>query len=414
MNRESHGFKPWEDVNAQAPGPAAPLLLRGGEVLDVVSGERRRADLGVAGGVVVEPAALDHPEELDASGLLVSFGLWDNHAHPGSMMFDPSGAGFFESVAARTVRAGQNLLQAARMGVTGMRCLHEVSGIDLAWAAAFRAGEPPGPRLRCAGQAIRTTGGHGSVFPRRFLEFEDAVEADGPAAVARAVRSQAERGVDWIKVLLTGGLASPHETVHGAQLSDQELVALMTTANLRGLPVAAHCGGARPAERFAELGGRTVEHGYVLDERAASRMAEAGTWLDPTLGVSHDEAMMRADGWPDYALERALAVAPKHRESLRLCLAAGVPIVTGADLNPIGPRLHAELGFLEQAGMSRQQVLLAATVASRTLNGLGDAPAPEPGTAADLLLLDGDPLEDLAVLRRPAGVLAYGRVLLSP
>jgi imidazolonepropionase-like amidohydrolase len=64
--------------------------------------------------------------------------------------------------------------------------------------------------------------------------------------------------------------------------------------------------------------------------------------------------------------------------------------------------------------MTRQQVLLAATVASRTLNGLGDAPAPEPGTAADLLLLDGDPLEDLAVLGRPAGVLAYGRVLLSP
>ncbi|HYY80373.1 MAG TPA: amidohydrolase family protein, partial [Actinomycetes bacterium] len=250
--------------------------------------------------------------------------------------------------------------------------------------------------------------------PRRFLEFEDAVEADGPAAMARAVRSQVERGVDWIKVLLTGGLASPHETVDGPQLSDEELAALLATAGQRGVPVAAHCGGARPAERFAELGGRTVEHGYVLDERAAARMAAAGTWLDPTLGVSHDEAMMRAEGWPGYAVERALAVAPQHRESLRACLAAGVRVVTGADLNPIGPRLHAELGFLEQAGMSRQEVLRAATVASRALNGLGDHPAPAPGAAADLLLLDGDPLQDLAVLREPAGVLAFGRFLVRP
>jgi imidazolonepropionase-like amidohydrolase len=390
------------------------LVLRGGTVLDVVAGERRRADLGVAGGVVVDPSTLDRPEEVDVSGLLVGFGLWDNHAHPGSRMFDPTGAGFFEGVAERTIRAGENLLEAARMGVTGMRCLHETSGIDLAWAAAFRAGQPAGPRVVCAGRAIRTTGGHGSFFPRRFVEFEDAVEADGPAAMARAVRSQLERGVDWVKVLLTGGLASPHETVDGAQLDDQELGALLAAAAQRGVPVAAHCGGARPAERFAELGGRTVEHGYVLDERAARRMAEAGTWLDPTLGVSHDEAMMRADGWPEYALRRALAVAPQHRESLRMCLDAGVRVVTGADLNPIGPRLHAELAFLEQAGMSRREVLEAATVSSRALNGLGEAPAPAPGTAADLLLLDGDPLEDLGVLRRPAGVLAHGRFLVRP
>jgi imidazolonepropionase-like amidohydrolase len=391
--------------------PLAGVVLRGGKVLDAATGESRPLDLGVSGGMVVEPSSLDRPSEVDASGLLISFGLWDNHAHPGSLMYDPSAGGFFESIAARTVRAGENLREAASMGITGMRCLHEVSGIDLAWAAAFKAGAPAGPRVLCAGQAIRTTGGHGTVFPRRYFEFEDALVADGPAEMARAVRSQVERGVDWIKVLLTGGLMSEHETVDGAQLSDEELVALVATATQRGLPVAAHCGGARPAERFAELGGRTIEHGYALDERAARRMADAGTWLDPTLGVSHDSAFISADDWPAYAAERAARVAPAHAESLRMCLEAGVRILTGADLNPIGPRLHAELAFLHKAGMSRREVLYAATVASRTLNGLGDATAPAPGVAADLLLLDGDPLEDLGVLREPAAVMAYGRFL---
>jgi imidazolonepropionase-like amidohydrolase len=224
----------------------------------------------------------------------------------------------------------------------------------------------------------------------------------------RAARSLVERGADWVKVLITGGLYSEHESVDGGQFADDELVAVMQAAGARGIPVAAHCGSAQMARRFAELGGRSVEHGYALDEAAAA-LAAAATWLVPTIAVTHDEPMMVETGWPPHAHHRAVASAPAHAEALLSCLAAGVRIATGADLNPIGPRLHAELAMLEKAGVPRQQVLYAATVGGRELAGLGAQSAPEPGSAADLILVEGNPFDDLQILRRPRAVMTFGR-----
>jgi imidazolonepropionase-like amidohydrolase len=188
----------------------------------------------------------------------------------------------------------------------------------------------------------------------------------------------------------------------------------MTVANGRGVPVAAHCGSARVAERFARAGGRSIEHGYALDEAAAAVMAEHGTWFVPTIGVTHDTAMMDADGWPPHAKNRAVAAAARHAESLAVCVAAGVKIATGADLNPIGPRLHDEIKQMEVAGMDRLSVLRAATAGGRELNGLGAETAPVAGTIGDLILVDGDPLADLDVLRNPAGVFIFGRTVVDP
>ena len=93
------------------------------------------------------------------------FGLNDVHAHPGGLMYDPCGHGYFENLADRTVRAGENLLAAVTMGVTGVRAVGEAEGADLAWSKAFARGAYPGPRLSCAGPIIRTTGGHGTALP---------------------------------------------------------------------------------------------------------------------------------------------------------------------------------------------------------------------------------------------------------
>src|SRR6202012_1973211 len=136
-------------------------------------------------------------------------------------------------------------------------------------------------------------------------------------------RSLIEQGVDWIKVMLTGGLYSAHETVEDAQLTDDELEAVLDVATKRGIPVAAHCGSARVAERFAQAGGRSVEHGYALDEKAAAAMAAAGTWLVPTIGVTHDEEMRLPEGWPDHALRRALESAVRTAEASPACVGAG-------------------------------------------------------------------------------------------
>jgi imidazolonepropionase-like amidohydrolase len=225
----------------------------------------------------------------------------------------------------------------------------------------------------------------------------------------RAVRSLIEQGVHWIKLMLTGGLYSAHETVEDAQFGDDEFEAVMDTATRRGIPVAAHCGSALVAEQFAQAGGRSVEHGYALDERSAAAMAAAGTWLVPTIGVTHDQQMMMTDGWPEHARNRAVAAAAAHAEAMLACVAAGVRVATGADLNPIGPRLHAELAMLQTAGLTPLQVLRAATAGGRALNGLGEATVPAPGCAADLIFLESNPLDDLSRLASPTAVMTFGR-----
>jgi imidazolonepropionase-like amidohydrolase len=387
------------------------LVIRGGRVVDTATGDAAVADIGVSGGVVAPVDDLDDPVSIDAAGRYVLFGLNDVHAHPGGLMYDPCGHGYFENLADRTVRAGENLLEAVSMGVTGIRAVGEAEGADVAWSRAFASGAFPGPRLSCAGPIIRTTGGHGTAFPREYLHVCPDLISDGPDALRRAVRYLGERGVDWIKICLTGGLFSAHESVDGGQLSADELAAVMTTARERALPVAAHCGSARHAEEFARQGGRSVEHGYALDEASVKVMAEFGCFLVPTIGVTHDMELIIGDGWPDHARIRAEETAPGHRDAIRAAIEAGVKIACGADLNPIGPRLHAELRILESIGVDRRTVLHAATSGGRELLGLGASTRPAPGDAADLIVVDGDPLADLDVLRTPATVIVHGRMI---
>jgi imidazolonepropionase-like amidohydrolase len=388
-------------------------VLAGGSVLDTGTGELERRDLAIADGRIVDHAPRD-AERVDVGGLVVMFGLWDVHTHPGGLMYDPPATGYFERPAQHSVRAGANLLEALTMGITGVRTAAEADGIDMAWRDAIARGRWPGPRLKCAGAAIRTTGGHGTAFPREYVNTSPFLVADGTTEMRKAVRSLAEQGADWVKILLTGGLYSVHETVDSGQLSDDELEMVMATARQRGLPVLAHCGNARLAERFVELGGRSVEHGYALDEQAAKALAAKGAWLVPTIGVTHDVEMMKADRWPEHAMQRAQASSARHADAVRACIAAGVKIATGADLNPIGPRLHAELGLLEEIGISRLEVLRAASTGGRELNGLGAETAPQPGSPADLVVLEGNPLEDMAHLRKPRGVVVYGRLAIDP
>jgi imidazolonepropionase-like amidohydrolase len=390
------------------------FVLRGGLVYDAETGDRSAADIGVSEGVVVPPASLSDATVVDLDGLTVMFGLWDCHTHPGGLMYDPPATGYFEGPAERTIRAGANFRQAVEAGITGVRAVGEASGIDIAWSKAYRSGTVLGPRVICAGRSIGTTGGHGTAHPREYVGVQPRIVADGEDEMRRAVRSLVEQGATWVKVAITGGLYSEHESVDGRQFTVAELQAVMEAAHHRGVSVAAHCGSARQAEEFAQLGGRSVEHGYALDEAAAAVLAERGTWLVPTIGVTHDRQMMVDTGWPAHAAERAAETAIGHAAALKACIAAGVKIATGADLNPIGPRLHRELELLQEAGMSLKDVLYAATTSSRSLMGLGEHASPAPGAAADLIFVDGDPMEGLHVLRNPKGVMTFGRFVVYP
>lgn len=384
--------------------------LRNCQVLDTKTGELRRTELGIKDGIVVELSILSNPKVIDLENRVVTFGLWDCHAHPGSLMYDPKNEGYFQGVPEWTVRAGKNLMDSLAVGVTGVRTTSESIGIDRAWANAFASGNFVGPRVKSSGPGLRVTGGHGTAYPKEYKDVHVEWVADGANGMRVAARRLIESGVDLIKLMLTGGIYSEHESVEDDQFTEEELRAVMEVANNKGIPVAAHCGGARAAERFSNLGGKSIEHGYVLDEQAAKVMAKNGTWLVPTIGVTQDSSLMESDGWPAHAKNRAKIAAAQHLQSLQICVAAGVRIAVGADLNPIGPRLHAELRMLEGAGMSRLEVLHAATSGGRELNGLGNASSPEFGSTADLLILDKNPLEDLTTLQTPTGVMVFGRM----
>jgi imidazolonepropionase-like amidohydrolase len=385
-------------------------LLKNCSVLDTKSGTLKKSDVAIKNGVIVETSLLQDAQIIDLEDRILTFGLWDCHAHPGSLMYDPKNEGYFQSVAEWTIRAGKNLVDALQMGVTGVRTTAEAMGIDTAWAKNYELNSFAGPRIKCSGPGLRVTGGHGTAFPKEYKEVHIEWAVDGAEGMRVAARRLIESGSDIIKLMITGGIYSEHETVEDNQFTEDELRAVMAVANNKGIPVAAHCGGARAAELFANLGGRSIEHGYALDEKAAAAMAKNGTWLVPTIAVTADSALMEADGWPEHAKSRAKQAAARHAESLRVCLAAGVRVATGADLNPIGPRLHAEMRLLEEAGMSRLEVLHAATSGGRELNGLGEASAPTPGAAADLLILEKNPLEEISSLQNPAGVMVFGRI----
>ena len=220
----------------------SPLRIRGSVWLDVATGDSLPCDLLVAGGVIQADDGRQ-AVTVDASGLTAMFGLWDCHAHPGGLMYDNAGVGFFEGSPDRTIRAGENFAGAVAAGVTGVRAMDEADDLDLAWGRAYAAGTTLGPRVTGAGRAVRTTAGHGTCFPRHYTGVEAELVCDGPDAMAWAVRRQVERGAQWIKVMLTGGLYSPHETAEGGQFTEAELDTVMEVANLRGIPVAAHCGG---------------------------------------------------------------------------------------------------------------------------------------------------------------------------
>lgn len=380
-------------------------IFKGANFLDTKNGEFKNSDLAVSDGRFVEKALLKSPEIIDATNLTAMFGLWDCHSHPGSLMYDPQNEGYFENAAKRTIRAGETLLNSLNYGVTGVRTVSEANEIDLEWREAFKSGTYHGPVIRAGGPGLRVTGGHGTTYPKRGLQLEWEWAADGPDEMRKAARRLIEMGVDWIKLMLTGGLYSQHETVDDSQFTLEEIDAVLEIAHNKSIPVAAHCGGARVAEYFASKGGKSIEHGYVLDERAAAAMAENETWLVPTIAVTHDFEMMERDGWPEHAKLRAQEAASRHAESLMACIDAGVKIATGADLNPIGPRLQAEIRMLERAGMDRLSVLHAASVSGRELNGFGGDSEPTLGASADLIFLDGNPVTQPHSLEKPAMVL---------
>ena len=285
-------------------------------------------------------------------------------------------------------------------GITTVRDVGSRDHISISVTRAIRNGIVPGPRTLNAGLAICMTGGHAWFIGR---------QADGPEEVVKAVREQIRAGADVIKLIATGGVLTPGVSPGAAQLTFEELHAAVEEAARAGRRVAAHAHGAEGMKNAIRAGVHSIEHGTLMDEEALELFLVHKTFLVPTLsaiqsGMEHG----KKGGMPDYALEKCAMMVDSLRATFRKAAKAGVRIAMGTDagtpFNPHG-RNAQELRRMVHLGLAPMQAIEAATRSAASLLGLDhEIGTIEIGKQADLLLMHGNPLDDIALLEDPARI----------
>ena len=396
----------------------ATLLLKNGNLIDGTGAPARPIlEILVEDGKIAEihkaveavgptPSA---DKVVDLDGAYVLPGLWDCHAHLG-MTFpqnDYSKTPHHELTADRTVRCGRAAMDALQYGTTTVRVVGEPDYLDVAWKKAFASGMFTGPRLFVCGVPLLATGGHG-------WHGAGGVQVDGVAEVRKAAREQMKRGADWVKLMITGGVASATETMYESQMTLDEIQAAVEVAKLKGRKVCAHVGGSFGAKMAIQGGVASIEHGYFLDDEVIQMMVDHGTFYVPTLAVTQDEEYIRAN-WTDYAIKKALDAAPRHLESFQNALAAGVKIAAGEDLAPFAERLIPELETMVKiGGMDPMAAILAATRSAAELCVAEDRlGAIETGKIADMIVVGDNPLDDISHLRDLKLVFKEGKLVVD-
>jgi imidazolonepropionase-like amidohydrolase len=300
-------------------------------------------------------------------------------------------------------------LEAIYSGTTSIRCVGEAHFADMDVRNAVNKGVLAGPRIQSAGHAMIATGGHGH-------NSMGCIEADGVAGFRQAAREQLRAGADLLKICLTGGIGTPGEKPADKQMSDDEVAAVAEVAHAAHKKLASHTGGNKPVKDAVRLGVDCIEHGYQFDDEAAQMMADAGTYLVPTLCVTQELDYMRRHGVQEWMLTKAKSAADEHLASIRRAVAAGVTLCTGTDFLPSDPADSTvatirECELLVEAGLTPLQALRAATLNSATLCGVdaitGTLVA---GKQADLLVVAGRPDQQIRDLRNVKLVMKGGDI----
>ena len=380
-------------------------LIRGVSIWD---GERRLdADsLRLADGCIVAVGRHLTPEPgddvVDAAGAFALPGLIDAHVH---LELDPAQHAPPDPDAPRDPDAMAARADAmVRAGITTARDLGGGQGAELVLRDRIAAGAVPGPRMLCAGQPVTTPGGH-----CHFWGGEAATLEEARAVIDR----QLARGVDLIKVMATGGMFTRGSHPAAAQFDLDTLTGIVAAATDADRHVAAHCHGVEGIEFAARAGVRTIEHcswmgadGWAgnYDDAIAEIVLARGAWVSPTVNR----------GWQRYLDAADPTKLERIRAAFQAMMALGIPFVASTDAGIPGVRHHELAQALEVfraiLDTTPETVLRTATSAAAQAIGLASITGRlAPGMAADVLLVDGDPLQDLTALTRPVAVWAAGR-----
>jgi imidazolonepropionase-like amidohydrolase len=389
-------------------------LLTNTFLLDCTGDEpRERASVVVEGERISEvrsgglPPAGGYDRVIDCAGMTLLPGLTDAHVHIGAVevnILDQHREYPSNLVALMMARILEDTLQ------SGFTTVRDAGGTDWSFKAAVERGIVDGPRLLISDRPLSQTGGHGDF--RRATETQPpeifcptagmrSVVCDGADEVRRAAREQLRLGADQIKVMASGGAMSPADELTATQYAREELRAAVEVAEAARTYVMAHAYNDQSVRNCLEAGVRSIEHGNLIDEETAHLIARSGVYLVPTL-VTYEALSQegKSYGVPDNVIRKIDEAREVGIRALRYAYEAGVRIASGSDLlGPLQDRKARELEIKTEV-MSPMESLLSATKTNASLFGMQEEIGTiEEGKLADLLVVDGNPLEDIATLQ---------------
>ncbi|MFD2239331.1 metal-dependent hydrolase family protein [Aureimonas populi] len=402
-----------------------PLLFRNLRLLDpqfdeprggyevLVEGERIRE-------VSDSPIASASARKVDCGGRVLMPGLIDCHVHS---MHSEVYMRRMEDVPL-TLAAARGARRLKEMLDRGFTTVRDTGGTDWGMKAAVEKGLIPGPRLFIAGRSIGPTGGHSDGRARTNPGYACPccngmaylrLVVDGEDAVRKAVREQMRQGCDQVKIMVSGGVASPYDPLDSLQFSVPEIEAAVEEAEAFGRYVLAHAYSAEAITRAVAHGVRTIEHGNLIDEPAARLMAERGAYLVANL-VAYVAMKERAAeyGMPREMLEKNDMVLEGGYRSLEICKAAGVKVAYGSDLlGALAVDQSREFSIRAEVQAPIEVIRAATSIAAEVVRRPGQLGTIAPGAWADLIVVDGDPTRDVTLLegqgRHLAAIVQGGR-----
>jgi imidazolonepropionase-like amidohydrolase len=425
---------------AEPPTPAAAattVVLHCGHLFDPVAGTLRGETTVVTDGKRIREvkaglvdAQAYQSTALKAGATKVSFinlsnatclpGLIDSHTH---LTGETSPTGYTDqfrwNVADYAIRSTVYARRTLLAGFTTARNLGDNDGESVALRNAINAGIVPGPRIFTAGGAIGSTGGHadGTDGYRKDLAGDPGAKdgiINGADDARKAVRQHYKDHVDLLKIMPSGGVLDESSSVDNAQMTIAEIEAVVAAAHDYGFTVAAHAHGAEAIRRAVLAGVDSIEHGTYMTDEDMKLMKQRGTWYVPTIiaGKYVEEKANVPGYYPAQIAAKAKQVGPLIQATARRAYKAGVKIAFGTDsaVYPHGDNAK-EFVYMVEAGMPPMYVLQAATThAAELLKKSKDLGSVEAGKLADVIAVEGNPLEDIALMQQVRFVMKDGVV----
>lgn len=352
-------------------------------------------------------------EVVDASGMTVMPGLINMHDHTYRKRLRHPSMGSYREQSKKLVAepptylavlAASNAVNELKQGITTTREVGAGYDISVTLRRVFNEGLMPGPRMLVAANPIVMTGGH---------EYGMGRQCDGPDEVRKATREQLRAGADLIKFMATGGLARiPEESPDTVELTEEEMRAGVEEAHKHRKKTCAHAYATEGIRNCIRAGMDSIEHGVFLDEETVQMMLDHGTDLVPTMsGLYRVAEYYREAGDLEYCeLIYDIALRPQQR-SFKLAVERGVRWGVGTD--SAGEMVEEMQLMQDAAGVSAMDCIVGATGRAAAILGMEEQFGTlRAGQAADVIVVDGDPLNDLTVLRKVRSVVRAGRLVI--